>query len=359
MQAAGTEAAPAAGRPHRPPRTIRVPWAVRQAEGVAYWLVVAPFLALLPSAIAYRAACWRADWAYLSCPEKRDEVANNLRRVLGAELSDHEAERMTRDIFRMRTCIVIDVMRMRGKGRALRKLVEIRGLEHLDAALAGGKGAILCTPHLGSYLCAFSLIQRRGYPVTTIGRWWWHYPPGASSIVTRMWDLVYGKRVLRHRQRPNIEPYPGRFQSAVQAANILRDNEVVTICSDAPPLAAELPRTIEVPFLSARARLVPGVVYLAQATGAPVLMTTIHRLPDYRHQVLEISPPMPMDGDPATVLARCAAAMDAAIRANPTEWDMWYKLDDLVGFGLVPGDPRPEADAGDRTELAAPVAGAN
>ena len=335
MRAAVTETAPADERPGRPPRTIRVPWAVRQAEGVAYWLAVAPFLSLLPAAIAYRAACWRADWTYSSSPEKRDEVADNLRRVLGAELTDQETERMTREIFRMRTCNVIDVMRMRGKGRGLRKLVEIRGLEHLDAALADGKGALLCSPHLGSYLSAFSLIQRCGYPVTTIGRWWWHYPPGASTIVTRMWDLVYGRRVLRHRHRPNIEPYPGRFQSAVQAANVLRENEVVTICSDAPPFAAELPHTIEVPFLSARARLVPGVVYLAQATGAPVLITTIRRLPDYRHQVLEISPPLPMDGEPAVALARCAAAMDAAIRVNPTEWDMWYKLDDLVGFGLL------------------------
>ena len=215
-------------------------------------------------------------------------------------------------------------MRLRGRARSLGKLVEIRGREHLDAALAGGKGAILCSAHFGSYDCAFSLLNASGFPVTSIGRWWWNYPPGGSSAVRRMWDFVFARRVHRHRQRPNIEPWPGRVQVAVQAAAVLRGNEVVTICSEAPPLDAELNRTVEVPFLGRQARFLPGVVTLARLTGAPVLMVFVHRLADYRHQVLEISPPVPMDGETATAFERCAAAMDAAIRAHPAGWDFWF-----------------------------------
>ena len=44
---------------------------LRQAEVVAYWLAVAPLLALLPASLAYRAACWRGDWTFRSWPEKR------------------------------------------------------------------------------------------------------------------------------------------------------------------------------------------------------------------------------------------------------------------------------------------------
>ena len=112
----------------------------------------------------------------------------SLRQVLGDELSPEEAERVARDIFRIRTCEVIDLMRLRGRARSLGKLVEIRGREHLDAALAGGKGAILCSAHFGSYLCAFSLLHASGFPVTSIGRWWWNYPPGESSAERRIWD---------------------------------------------------------------------------------------------------------------------------------------------------------------------------
>ena len=123
--------------------------------------------------------------------------------------------------------------------------------------------------------------------------------------------------MLRHRQRPNIEPWPGRVQVAVQAAAALRANEVVTISSDAPPLDADGPGAIEMPFLGRQARLLPGVVTLARLTGAPVLMAFAHRSADYRHQVLEISPPVPMDGETETAFGRCAAAMDAAIRTQP------------------------------------------
>ena len=308
---------------------------LRSAEAIVYWLAVAPLLALLPASLAYRAACWRADWVFHSRSEKHREVLRNLRQVLRGELSSAEAERAARDIFRIRSCEVIDLMRLRGRARSLEKLIEIRGREHLDAALAGGKGAILCSAHLGSYNCAFSMLHTNGFPVTSIGRWWWNYAPGGSSVERRIWDFVFARRVLRHRQRPNIEPWPGRVQVAIQAAAALRGNEVVTICGEAPPLDAELDRTIEVPFLGRQARFLPGVVSLARLTGAPVLMASAHRSADYRHQVLEISPPVPMEGETAAAFGRCVAAMDAAIRAHPAEWDFWFEPDDLARLGLL------------------------
>jgi lauroyl/myristoyl acyltransferase len=321
------------------PGTVRAGRLLRRAEVVAYYLAVAPLLALLPASLAYRGACRRGDWTFRHWPQKRSEVVRDLRRVLGEELGPEEAERVARDVFRIRSCEVIDLMRLRGQAGSLGRLVEIRGREHLDAALAGGKGAILCTAHFGSYMCAFSLLHAIGFPVTSIGRWWWKYPPGGSSAERRMWDFVYARRVLRHRQRPNIEPWPGRFQVAAQAAAVLRCNEVLAICSDAPPLEGERARSIEVPFLGRQARLMPGIVGLAQLTGAPVLMVFAHRSADYRHQVLEISPPLPMQGETATVFGRCVAAMDAAIRENPAQWDFWFEPDDLASLGLLSCDP--------------------
>jgi lauroyl/myristoyl acyltransferase len=320
---------------------------LRRAETAAYWLTVAPLTARLPASLAYGVACWRGDRYFRHWPQKRAEVVRGLREVLGEELSEEDAERVARDAFRSVSCQVIDVMRLRGGAGPLERLVEIRGREHLDAALAGGKGAILCSAHVGSYVSAFSLLHASGFPLTTIGRWWWNYRPGVSPAVRRFWDVVYARRMLRHRQRPNIEPWPGRLQVAAQAATALRGNGVVTICSDAAPLDADLARTIEVPFLGRRARLLPGVVTLAQLTGAPLLMAFVRRSADYRHQVLEISAPVPVDGDTAATFGRCVAAMDAAIRASLAEWDFWFEPDDLASLGLLEDDSR-SARAGDR-----------
>jgi KDO2-lipid IV(A) lauroyltransferase len=306
-----------------------------RAEGLAYWVAVAPLAARLPAWLAYRVACWRGDLTRRLWPQKRAEIVRDVRRVLGDEVSEEAAEDLARELFRFRSCDIMDVMRLHGSARSLTRLVEIRGREHLDAALAAGKGALLCTGHIGSHQSAFSVVNASGYPLTTMGRWDWKYDTSISPVERRFWNFVLARRVLRYRTRPNIEPWPGRIQVAVQTAAALRANEFVTICSDAAPLRAERAGIVEMPFLGRQARLMPGVITLAKLTGAPVLMAFVHRTPDYRHQVLEISPPVPMDGDTNTAFARCAAAIEAAIKAHPAHWNFWFEEDVLARLGVL------------------------
>jgi lauroyl/myristoyl acyltransferase len=305
-----------------------------------------PALARLPAALGYRMACWRGDWLFRSQAGTRAEVARNLRLILGDELSPAAAQKVTRDWFRFVSCEMVDVKRLRHGARPLRRLIEIRGREHLEAALAAGKGAILCTGHFGSTSSGFSVLHASGFPITGIGRWWYKYEPGISSAERRSWDC-YFRPVRRLRQRPHIEPWPGRPQVAALASAALRANEVVTITIDAPPLDSERARAVEVPFLGRRAGLVPGAVALAQITGAPLLMGFVYRAADYRHQVWEISAPVLLEGETTTAFERCAAEVSGAIQKNPAHWEFWGKTDDLVGLGLIPLLP-------DRSPAAAP-----
>jgi phosphatidylinositol dimannoside acyltransferase len=320
---------------------------LRNAEGVVYWAAAAPILARLPAAIGYRIARWRGDWLYQSQPGRRARLARNLRLVLGNELSAAAAQQVTREWFRLFSCQPVDVKRLRDGAQPLRRLVEIRGREHLEAALAAGKGAILCTGHFGSCSSGFSVLHASGFPVTTIGRWWWNYEAGVSSAERWFWDHVCARPLLRHRQRPNIEPSPGRVQVAALAAAALRANEVVAISIDAPPLDSDRARAVEVPFLGRRAGLMPGVVTLAQVTGAPLLMGFLYRAADYRHQVWEISAPVPVEGESTTAFERCAAEVSATIGRSPAHWESWDITDDLVGLGLI-------ASQSDRSPAAAP-----
>ena len=323
---------------------------LRNAEGVAYWAAVAPAAACLPAALGYRIACLRGDWEFRSRPGKRAELIRNLGLLPEDESGPDAAQRLTRQWFRFASCEAIDVMRLRYRARPLRRLVEIRGREHLEAALAGGKGAILCSAHFGSYDCAFSLLGASGFPVTSIGRWQHNYTAGLSSAERRFWDLVHARRLRRHRHRPNIEPWTGRVAIAAQAAAVLRANEVLTIAIDAPPLEKDLARTVRVPFLGRRARLLPGAVALARLTGAPLLMGFMYRTADYRHQVLEISAPVqcPAEEDAATAFARCAAEVSAAIRRSPAHWVYWASRGDLDNLGLT-------SPARDAAPVAAPA----
>jgi len=319
---------------------------VRNAEGVAYWAAAAPILARLPPGLGYRIARRRGDWIFRRHAAERAEIARNLRQVLGGELSPAAVDDVTREWFRLSSCEAVDVSRLRRTGRPLRRLVDIRGLEHLESALADGNGAIVCSAHFGSFDSAFSMLGACGYPVTTIGRWQHNYTARLSRAERRFWEAVYARPLRRHRKRPNIEPWTGRFEVAARAANVLRANEVLTIAIDAPPLDSDAARAVEVPFLGRRARLLPGVATLAKVTGAPVLTAFLHRSADYCHQVLEISAPLPAGGDTAAAFARCAAEVSAAITKRPAHWRYWASSTDLARLGLIlPEQDRSPASA--------------
>lgn len=305
------------------------------AECVAYWAAAAPVLGHLPAAIGYRLACRRGDWLHHRLAAKRTELERNVRDVLGNEVSEATVDQLTRQWFRFASCEAVDVTRLRHRARPLRRLVHIRGREHLEAALAEGNGAILCSAHIGSYESGFCVLHASGFPVTTLGRWQHKYTRSLSAAERRFWDLVYARPVRRLRQRPHIEPWPGRIGVAAQAAAVLQANEVLTISIDAPPLDRDKGRVVAVPFLGREARLLPGIVTLARLTGAPVLPSFLVRSADYRHQILEISPPVPMDGDIAAAFGRCVAEIAAAIVRSPAQWRYWASTADLATIGLI------------------------
>ena len=304
-------------------------------ERALYRLVIVPLVAFLPAPLAYGVACLQGDLRYRWNASRREEIMLCLESVFGDQLSLAERTRVTRDFFRLRSCFPVDQARLAGKGRALMRLVEIRGLEHIEAALAGGKGAVLCCAHFGSFNCGLSLIGALGFPITVFGRWASrNIDRNRSSIERFFYRLIVQKTLARHRRQTNIEPV-GQIEVAVQAATILRQNELISIVLDAPLLAAYRTRAVPMDFLNGRALLLPGAITIAQLMGAPVLMTFMRRSADWRHQILEISPPMPLDGDAVNAFGRCLAVVEAAIRQNPAHWAYW-NFRDLVTLGLLP-----------------------
>lgn len=307
-------------------------------ELAIYHLVIVPLVAFLPAPLAYRLALLRGDWRYRWDRAKREEIMRSLEVVLGEQLSPIERTHVARDFFRMRSCQPVDVMRLSGKGRLLTSLVEIRGLEHIKDALAAGKGAIIASAHFGSFGPAFSLLGAYGFPITVIGR----YPtPFASNLKRSAIERFFFRQLIqkpveRHRHRPTIEPRAGRLDMAVQAASILRQNELIAICLDpAVARAEDRARAVQVDFLNGKALLLPGAVSIAQLMRTPVLMTFMHRSADWRHQVLEISPPMSLEGDTVTAFGRCLAVVESVIRQNPAHWHCWNFFS-LFWLGLLP-----------------------
>jgi lauroyl/myristoyl acyltransferase len=127
--------------------------------------------------------------------------------------------------------------------------------------------------------------------------------------------------------------------AAVQIAEVLRANEVVAIPIDAPIMdPKDLARAVSVDFLGRKARLLPGSALIAKRTGAQTLIAVMRRSSDWRHQVLEISPPIEMGKDPVTGFERCVAGVEAPIHENLAFWDFWQERQMLINMGLAPGE---------------------
>lgn len=305
-------------------------------EELLYRLVIVPLVAFLPAWLAYRFANIRSNLRYRLDLFKREQVMLNLENVLGDQLSASERAQVTRDFFRRRSCETIDVMRLAGRGRALARLVKISGLEHIEAARAAGKGAIICSAHSGLFNGSFSLLGALGFPVTTVGDWRSTYDTSMSTMQRYLWRFFQEKPVAGHR-RPNIEPAKERFGTAIRMMEVLRSNGLITMAIETPLLAEDQVRAMPVDFLGHQMLVLPGAVCVAQITGAQLLLMTVRRSKDWRHQVLEITPPpVPLDGDTATTVKGLMAKLESSIRQNLAHWDYWENTQNLVDLGLLP-----------------------
>ena len=149
----------------------------------------------------------RGDWCYRLDASERERIMRNLKGVLGDQLSPAERAQVARDYIRRRSCQAIDMMRLAGRGRALARLIELRGLEHIEAARAVGKGAIICSAHFGLYSGSFSLLGALAFPVTTVGNWRSIDDTSMSTIQRHLWRFLHEKLFTRV-QKIDFVPIP-------------------------------------------------------------------------------------------------------------------------------------------------------
>lgn len=259
----------------------------------------------------------------------------NLSAVLGEHLRPADRSRAARDYFRLRYCAAVDDLRLQMSGRAWTRFVEVRGLEHVERALAYGQGAVLCTAHFGSYRACFSLLGALGLPITAIKR---EVAEPHRSRLRQRSSRIYDERIARHMRRPNINPLQRLF-AATETALVLRHNERLGVYIEPPALAAVRNRTIACDFLGRQARLVSGILAVAERVESPVFVALLYRSADWRHQVFEISSPIMDDGSPSSALRQCLAYIETAVRTHPAHWLYWFPAEDLIDLGLLSQEP--------------------
>lgn len=195
------------------------------------------------------------------------------------------------------------------RARLLALVRGVSGEEHLRAALAEGKGAIVATPHLGAweimglYLSAF-------YPMTSLYR-----PPRLAALAA----LV---RAGRERFGARLVPVDAGGVRALYRA--LGNGEVIGMLPDQEP---GIGNGMYAPLFGVAANTLVLLPRLAIKTGAPVIFCYAERLPRGRGYHLHFVPAPPViNAAPVEHSVREMNKMvEALVRRCPQQYQWGYK----------------------------------
>jgi KDO2-lipid IV(A) lauroyltransferase len=188
------------------------------------------------------------------------------------------------------------------------------GAERIDAALAGGRGLVLMTPHLGCFeICAQAYAERWGAagPITVLFR------PARKPWLRELMDSS--------RARPGVVTAPASLAGVRQMIRALRRGETVGLLPDQVPPDG---MGVWAPWFGRDAYTMTLAARLVQQTGAALLLMVGERLPSgsgYRIHVLPMEEALPEgSASDEAHLAACAAVINRAMERLIRRWPQQY-----------------------------------
>jgi KDO2-lipid IV(A) lauroyltransferase len=250
----------------------------------------------------------RIEWTLR--PAKRRRLTENLCHTLALPSGHAEVRALARREIRNEARRSADFLWALGRPGDLLATTRVEGREHIDEALARGRGVLLVSTHVGGWEVATALAQAV-VPVRT------------TAMVTDDW-LAWAVEGLRVRAGLGIM-YDSEPVS--KAARLLHDGEAVLLLGD---YAKEGMRTYPVRLLDAVAELPAGPVTLARLCGSPIVPFSVLPVAPRRWRV-EVEPPLwppaREDGEgERALLQELADRWTATLRANAEHWAAVYPM---------------------------------
>lgn len=263
----------------------------------------------LPEPVATAAAITVGMALTAARRDSRAHYARNLRRVVGADLSDAEVRAWTRRAFLNYSRYWLEGARLAAidpQVIASRMMVE-SGYEHLVAGMAAGQGVVLALPHLGRWEWGGAWLNLQGYPMTAVAE-----PVNPPQL----YDWF-----VSQRQALGLTIVPLGPDAGGALLRALRGGGLVGLLCDRDIVG----NGIEVEFFGERTTLPAGPATLALRTGAVLLPTAVYGGPGRDHTAV-IMPPVPavrtgrLRADVTRVTQQVAYDLEMLIRRAPDQW---------------------------------------
>jgi lauroyl/myristoyl acyltransferase len=243
---------------------------------------------------------------------RRAMVGRHLERVAGPGLSGAQRGRMIDDAFASYARYWAESLRLPSLTAAeVDAGFSFRGIDHLEVALDGGRGAILALPHLGGWEWGGTWLARTDHPV--------------SVVVEELQPPELFEWFAGFRRRLGMEVIPLGPGAASASMRALDANRVLCLLCDRVVGGAP---GIDVDFFGERTQLPGGPVTLALRSGAPVLPAAVYFGPGTDEHLGVVRPPMALTragrlrDDVAAGTQLLAHELEDLIRRAPTQWHL-------------------------------------
>jgi KDO2-lipid IV(A) lauroyltransferase len=282
----------------------------RLKNGLIYWLVkwMVSLIRILPRPAAV-GLMGRIGWlAYFLLSRARRDTERHLHLAYGDQKTNPEIRDMARQVFVDLGRNAADAIRLPVLIRqGLDRFVKCTGAEHLDRALARGRGAIIITGHIGSWELLGAYLAHRGYRLAGVG--------------AELYDPRLNKMVVEMRELAGYPTIPRGPQGVREILRWLRSGGVLGILIDQDTRVDG----VFVDFFGRPAYTPIGPVVLAQKTGAAIVPVAIHRQADGSHlvefrQEINLQCTGDLRADRVENVRRCSKAVEEFIRQHPTQW---------------------------------------
>lgn len=252
-------------------------------------------------------------WYYI-VPVRKKLALSNLNRALGDELTEKEQKKIIREFFSNFGMYIVEVLRIPHMTlKENKKRVEIEDWEHMESALARGRGVILVATHLDNVDLGGCSMAMRGAPI---------------AVVVRKLGKTAEEFISGVRENTGVTIISGKGTKDI-IKDLLAENKIVTIVIDQH---LSRYRSIACKFFGQWASTTPAPARFAFETGATIVPAVIQRKEKAGYHHIRVLPPFELE-TPSTDLdinirhntERLNRIAEGWIREAPNQWWWFHK----------------------------------
>ncbi|MFH1964705.1 MAG: lysophospholipid acyltransferase family protein [Acidobacteriota bacterium] len=297
----------------------------REIKHWIYYFLLLPLLAVLPSRLCellIKKIIIRFNLKYDNLSKKQASL-DNIRLVFpdDPELDRKVEQNLVYDILLdASTCKFLFSGSVKRK-----KIIRIEDRKHLEHALEKGKGVILLTGHVGSFVSSIWGLGIHGITVSLLAN---DAPSSPDfSLAYRIFARITLNTVEKYCRRPVVAfPLGGdktlASSATRQVKSLLAANEPVIVALDVPPYLTSSREKVR--FLDRDCFMPSGLIRMAENSGSSIVTFYAAWDRPFSHEcTIRFQEPFALTSDTSENMQNCAEAIEKIIRKHPEQWFHW------------------------------------